>query len=205
MFGCHSSLGSSFRRLISFEMDHCNDFDTGDCTSPDAFKLAARLQFQSVSNIQIIINEHVHHSQFDRLQNTNLWFKLLTVVFSLFLLDMHSWEQSPRHKQCSMPLHHRPTMKILTMVWLSVSLGRQHCQGLSKYGWVFIAHRTAKLQILFSSSKLLFQPEPGVWQVHEIIEWWHTLDGKGWVGSQLARITWRFTRPGCLRLHACAN
>ncbi|XP_046438368.1 cGMP-dependent 3',5'-cyclic phosphodiesterase-like [Daphnia pulex] len=40
-------------------MDHCNDFDTGDCTSPDAFKLAARLQFQSVSNIQIIINEHL--------------------------------------------------------------------------------------------------------------------------------------------------
>lgn len=40
-------------------MDHCKDFDTGDRTSPDAFTLAARVQFQSVSNIQIILNEHL--------------------------------------------------------------------------------------------------------------------------------------------------
>ncbi|KZS09939.1 putative cAMP and cAMP-inhibited cGMP 3',5'-cyclic phosphodiesterase 10A [Daphnia magna] len=49
-----------FRRLINPAMDHCKDFDTGDRTSPDAFTLAARVQFQSVSNIQIILNEHVH-------------------------------------------------------------------------------------------------------------------------------------------------
>jgi hypothetical protein len=66
-------------------MDHCNDFDTGDCTSPDAFKLAARLQFQSVSNIQIIINEHVHHhNQFDRLPNTKPLIQVVYGCFSLF-------------------------------------------------------------------------------------------------------------------------
>lgn len=83
-------------------MDRCKDFDTGDQNSPDTFKLAARIQFQNVSNIQIILNEHVGWQSFHSKQ-------LLELMYALFLLLLFiiipSWGQSPRRRPFSLPSH----------------------------------------------------------------------------------------------------